>query len=348
MRTKCLFVFVCVLSLYTTAQSPAGSNLVPEARDTSSQVSKPLLELPQPYYQADFTPVIANGFRTVHWDNGYLVSYSPGEIKDPVTLWDRSGKPLFENWLPFEGASRTFVQDAVPTPSGNVVVAASLLNADGSSSDLLVEVTPSGIRRVVRTSPFYPERICTSADDTVWAYGHELNQARNAEPREHYDMLREYSLHKGELASALDRATFRPPKGVPVTGKRPQDVQMKCNARDVVLVSAPTRELIEYDLFASHLNRWPLAPLPDGVDITRMTGAALSDSGKIYISTYDAPNVKALTRILELDVADAGTKWAPVAAMRSDGKWLILLGSEGESLVHSRGVSAPTLFWSQP
>ena len=348
MRVNCLSVFFCVLSVYATAQSPSSSKVVSGTTGTpSAKVSKQFLQLPQPHYQADFTPVIANGFHSVSWNRGLLVSFSLGESKEPVRAYDRTGNRLFESFLIFENAFKTFVQDALATSSGGIVVAGSALTADGASADFITEILPTGIQRTIRTSPFYPMKVCTTNEGTVWAYGKELNEARAAEPREHYAMLREYSFEKGELRSALDRATVRPPTGVPVGGKL-EELQMRCNDQTVVLVNGPTGELIEYDLSTSHLNRWPLAPLPDGVDITRITGAALSDSGKIYVSTYDAPHVDALTRILQIHVNPSGIAgWVSVAAVPSERKWFVLLGSDGDSLVYSRGRRSPTLFWSK-
>src|SRR5262249_46403539 len=195
---------------------------------------------------------------------------------------------------------------------------------------------------------FYPFKVCATDQGTVWAYGQELGEDRRYEPRTHYAMLREYSFDKGELRSTLDRFTVRPPKGVHISGRR-DDLQMRCNSKKVALFNGPTNELMEYNLSASRLSRWPLAPLPDGVDLVRVTGAALTDSGARYWSTDDAPHVKALTRILRLRVNPSGTTdWVQIATTQSQGKWFVLLGSDGEDLVHSRGRRVPTLFWSKP
>lgn len=346
MRRSIFFLFF-LLSAFAggqTASSPNGT----AGRDSipSTDQSVPG-RLSVPDYHADFAPVIANGVHSVSWGNGHLVSFSIGAVKEPIASFDRTGKWLFEDPIAFEGAVRTYVQDAAVTASGDVVVAASVVNADGASADLLAEVTRSGVKRVIRTSPFYPLKVCSTAEGIVWAYGKELNDARSAELRTHYSMLREYSFDKGEIRSVLDRGSFRPPQGVPVSGVH-EEFQMKCNAQKVVLVSGPTRELIQYDLATSQLRRWPMVPLPGGIDVTRITGAALTDSGKVYVSTYDAPNLKALTRILQLEVNSSGTAdWLPVAAVPSEGKWFVLVGSEGESLVYSRGRRNPTLFWSK-
>jgi hypothetical protein len=304
--------------------------------------------LAAPHQQAEFSPVIANGVHAVSWDKGHLVSFSVGEIKEPLLFHDRSGQLLFDDSLEFKGAVRTYVQHAAVTTSGTAVVAASVVNSDGAVADLIAEVGRDGIRHVIRTSPFYPLKVCATEQGTVWAYGKELSEDRRSELRSHYAVLREYSFDKGELRSALDRSTVRPPKGVPIDGTR-DEFQMRCNSKKVVIFSGPTKELIEYDFSASRLTRWPLAPLPDGVDFVRVTGAALTDSGDVYVSTYDAPNIKALTRILKIRVNPSGTAdWIQVASTQSDGNFFVLLGNDGEDLVYSRGRRSPTLFWSRP
>jgi hypothetical protein len=300
--------------------------------------------LSAPSYQADFTPVIANSPRIVSWNKGYLASSGDGEMKEPVALYDKSGKWLFEHFLTFENAIKVYAQNAAPTNSGTVVVAASALKADGTAADLIVEVGKDGIRRIIRTSPFYATNVCVTEEGLVWAFGHELNAARTAEPRAHHPILREYSLDKGELRSALDRATFIPPRGVPIQGSR-RDVYLKCARDKVVLVSGSTNELVEYDLASSKLSRYPIAGMPEGF---YMTGAAVTDSGGIYVSA-SRPGENALTGMARLQVnSSSGTAdWTFLApAIRPAGRHFVLLGSDGEDLVYSRGHSAPTLFWS--
>ena len=149
-----------------------------------------------PEYQAEFTPVVANGLHTVSWDKGYLVSSGSGEMKEPVALYDKTGKWLFETPLTFTNAIKIYAQDAVPTSMGTAVVAASAASADGTAADLIVEAGKDGIRRVVRTSPFYPYKVCATNEGTVWAFGHELTANRTAEPHTHYPILREFSFEK--------------------------------------------------------------------------------------------------------------------------------------------------------
>lgn len=344
--SRTILFLIFLLSVLAAGQSASSQNRPSGSDAMASAPGAVPGRLAVPYYQADFTPVIANGVHGVTWDKGHLVSFGLGEVKEPVTAFDRTGKWLFEDPFMFKNAVKTYIQDAAAMAIGDIAVAGSVISSDGASADLLAQVTQSGIKRVIRTSPFYPLKVCSAAEGVVWAYGKELTESRSAEPRTHYAMLREYDFDKGELRSALDRPSFRPPPGVPIDGTF-EDFQMRCNAHKVVLVSGPTRELIEYDLASSQLRRWPMAPLPDGIDVTRITGAALTDSGKIYVSTYDAPNVNALTRILELRVNPAGiADWLPVQAVRSGGRFFVLLGSEGESLVYSRGRQSPTLFWS--
>lgn len=300
--------------------------------------------LSAPENQGEFAAVVADGHHAVSWKNGYLLSFGDGSW--PISLYDRTGRWLFETPLRFEGAARIFVQDAVPSNAGTAVVAASAVNNDGATADLIAEVGSEGVRRIIRTSPFYPVRLCVVDDLTVWAYGKELNKDRNGEPRLHYAMLREYSFDKGQSRSEVDRSSVHASKGVPVHGSTRPDVQMRCNSRAVMVLSIASNELLEYDLAKSKLNRWSLAPLPDGF---HLTGAALTDSGEIYVSALQgAARPKAQTAIFQVSIGSSGSAvWVPVTSGPAEDKWYVLLGSDGESLVYSRGLRAPTVFWSK-
>lgn len=341
MQHKSFSALLVLLSVFAVGQSIGSSS------GSVTQPQRPPTRLAAPQYQADFTPAIANGVHSISWDKGHLVAFSVGELKEPVAFYDRTGKSLFESFLAFDNVVKTYVQDAVATSSETVVAAASVINGDGASADIIAEIANGSIRRAIRTSPFYPLKVCATGNGTVWAYGKELEESRAVEPRQDYPMLREYSFEKGQLRAALDRTTVRPPNSVPVGGAS-HEVQMRCNAQKVVLINGATRELVEYNLSSSRVRRWTIAPLPGGVDFKHITGAALMDSGEIYVSTYDAPRRDALTRILQLvPNASGGADWVPVTAILSEGRWFVLLGSDGDSLVYARGRSSPTLFWSK-
>ena len=341
MHKRLLSVLLILLSLYAGCQSLSSS---------PASVAPPQTlpaGLHAPTYQADFTPVVANGVHAVSWSKGHLVGFSVGELKEPLALYDRTGKSLFQSFLPFDNAAKTYVQDAAATSSETVIAAASVVNRDGASADIIAEIANGSILRAIRTSPFYPLKICATGNGTVWAFGKELDDSRAAEPRQDYPMLREYSFDKGQLRSALDRTTVRPPKGVPVGGAS-HEVQMRCNTQKVVLINGATRELVEYDLPSNRVGRWTIAPLPAGADFKHITGAALTDSGEIYVSMYDAPRKDSLTRILQLIPGASGTaEWTTVSAIPGEGNWFVLLGSDGDNLVYARGRSSPTLFWSK-
>jgi len=307
------------------------------------QQSPTAIGFASPHYQADFSQVIANGQHLVSWDKGHLVSYGAAEMKEPVTLYDKTGKLLFETSLTFENAIKVYGHDAAVTSSGTVVIAAAALTEDGKVADLIAEVGKDGIHRVVRTSPFRVLKLCETEQGIVWTYGEELTEDRSSERHGRYPMLREYSLDKGGLRSELDRITFIPPKGVPLAGAH-GEFQMRCGAGKVVIVSGLTNELMEYDLASSKLTRWPIAPLPEAF---YLNGAAITDSGEIYVSTF-RPGQNAQTGMLHLQVNSAGTvDWIPLTLGPASGKFFILLGSDGEDLVYSRGRNAPTLFWSK-
>ena len=321
-----------------TALSPNQPNT--QAAQAQSQPT-PAMGLASSHYQADFTPI---EHHAVSWDKGHLVTFGPGEVKQPITLYDKTGKWLFDNPLTLEGATTTFVQDAVPTSEGTVAVAVAAINADGAIADLIAEVGKDGVTRAIRTSPFRASRLCTTAESRVWAYGWERNES-GGDRHGHHPMLREYSFEKGQLRSDVDRATVQPLKGIPVSGSIPYDLQLKCDSRKVILLSMPTHELMEYDLSSSKLIRWPIAPLPEGF---HLTGAALTDSGQVYVSALrGGPRPQALTGIFNLRASTGGTaEWVPLTIIPAEDKWFMLVGSDGEDLVYSRGLRAATVFWS--
>jgi hypothetical protein len=321
---------------------PASSQQLSQSTSNSaSQLGAPS-GLASPSYQADFTPVIVNGYHAVTWGNGYLVSFGLGEMKEPVTLYDKAGNWLYANSLNLDGARLVYGQDVVATKSGTAIVAASAATADGAIADMIVELGKEGIRRIIRTTPFYPLKVCVTDEGTVWAFGKELTPDRRAEPRSNYALLREYSFDTGELRTTLSRSTFHPPAGVPLTGTR-GDAYLECNSKKVVLASGATNELIEYDLASSALSRWPMASLGDGF---YMTGAALTRSGDVYVSTL-RPGQNALTSILRIRESVSGiAEWTSLQSVPAANNFFILLGNDGDDLVYARGRRSPTVFWS--
>jgi len=337
-----IFVFLLAFTA-ATATCPAQS-AVPQVPAQGQRPPTPT-GFASPHYQAEFTPLIANGVHLAAWSKGYLVGFGAagGAMKEPVTVYDKTGKWLFESWLTFEGATMTYGHDATVTKSGTAIVAAAAMSPDGAMADIIVEMGKGGIQRAIRTSPFDVLKLCVSDEGTVWAYGREMTDDHRAERSVHYPMLREYSFDRGELRSALDRATIHVPKEVHLAGAR-GEVQMRCSHGKVILVQGLTNELIEYDLASSKLSRWPIAPLPEAF---YLNGAAVTDSGEIYVSAF-SPGQNAQTGVLRLHVDSAGiANWTPLTLGPAAGKFFILLGSDGDDLVYCKGRSSPTLFWSK-
>src|SRR5262249_47077335 len=113
----------------------------------------------------------------------------------------------------------------------------------------------------------------------------------------------------------------------------------------VSVVTGSTRKVIKTDLANKKLSRYPITGMPEGF---YMTGAAVTDSGGIYVSAF-RPGENALTGVARLQVNASGTAdWIFLApAIAPAGKHFVLLGSDGEDLIYSRGRKAPTLFWSR-
>lgn len=343
MQLKSCPLVVFLLLISALGQNPgnhavsSNKSMQTAAPDTIASVG-----LAPPHYQADFTPVIADGQHWLSWDHGHLVSFVIGG-SGLITVYDKTGKWLFEDPLSFENAVKVFIHDAAATSLGNAVIAAAVVNRDGTTADMIVKAVKGGTRSVVRTNPFYPLKVCATDEGTVWAYGTEMNEDRFPSHQAHYPMLREYSFEKGELRTALDRPTVRPAQGRTLKGSG-EELQMMCTKGKVVIINGVINELEAYDLGASSLSRWPIQPLPDGFSIN---GAAMTDSGEVYVSVLKGGQ-KALTGILHLRLNSSGRlDWIPLVIRPTvEGDALFLFGNDGEDLVYSRGIKAPTLFWS--
>jgi len=283
--------------------------------------------------------------RSAAWGAGHMVTFSGGEIKQPITLYDKTGKLEFTSFPDIKDAKKTFAMDAVVAKSGNAILALSAVNGDGGVADMIAEMDANGTRRIVRTNPFYPYLVCSMDDGTVWSYGIQGNAARDGEDKTNYPMLREFSLDKGELRTALGRSTVKPPAGVHLLGNHGNEAFLRCDSKRVILVSIPTNELIVYDLAQNQLTRTPLKSLPENFHIN---GLALTDSGDIYASTLRGGQ-GALTGMLHLEQDAQGAHWKSVTMVKAQpGKPFYLLGADGDHLVYSRGRDNATSFWLNP
>ena len=287
--------------------------------------------------QAEFTPVAATGAHEVRWGKGYLVSFPVGELKEPVSVYDRNGKLTFEKWPELKDAAKIFIQDAVPTEQGRVVLAASAISRTGAMADMLVEMGSDGVHRVIRTTPFYPLKVCTTQTGTVWAFGKELTDQRTAEPNREYKVLREYSFEQGEMKAVLERSAIVPPPKVPLNGSK-NDTFLKCGGDKLVLVLGATTELVEINLANHEVTRTPVTSLPPA---SYMTGAAVTDAGDVYVSTL-RPGKDATTELLRLKPDTSVIAADAVKTSGSTPGAFLLLGDDGGSLVYSRGRRAPT------
>lgn len=333
-------VLVIFLSILAAGQSLTQSSLdqhlsLPQQSSTT---------LTDPSYQASFPPVVANGLVTAKWERGRMVSFGTGSTLEPIRLYDKSGALIFETPLKVENAAKFYIRDVSVSTPNSVAVSMAAVTEDGAIADLIAEVQESGIRRIIRTSPFRAARICTTDDGMVWAYGWERDST-GADRHGDHAMLREFSFEHGELRSAIKRSEVRLPSGVPVTGSK-QEVQLICGREKLVLLNGAVNEVVEYDLQRSTVTKTNLPELPKSLPLTSITGAALSAPDELYVSTeqYGKP---AQTGIFRLNLkAQAGAVWDVVASEPSAGKWFRLLGSDGDALVYSRGVRSPTVFWS--
>jgi hypothetical protein len=318
-------IAVLLLSISVVGQNPGPVS--------DAQLQAASIGMPAPHNQAEFIPNLVES-----WSNGYLVNFYP---KKPIAVYDRTGKWLFEQQLTFPGAVKTFQHDAAVTPAGEAIVAGAAVNGDGALAHMLIEVTKEGIGRIIRTNPFYLQNVCAMSDGTMWAWGREMKTDMTAELGPNYPMLREYSFDKGQMRTALGRSTVNLPP-IALLQNTKEHPQLRCGTGRVLLVSAVSNEVMVYDTATSQLNRWPMKPLPDGFYVN---GAAITDSGKIYISVMR--DGKFMSGVMSLQLNSGTMEWTPLTMIYPKGSThFLLLGSDGEDLIYSRGRGNATLFWA--
>jgi hypothetical protein len=339
MQARSVSAFVVLFSSLAISQS-----LTQPTPHPVSQPQQSSSMLTDSSYQASFPPVVANGLVTAKWEHGRMVGFGTGSTLEPIELYDKSGSLIFAAPIKIEDATKFYVRDVSVSTSGTVAVAMAAVTGDGAIADLIAEIQGDGIHRIIRTSPFRAAQICTTDDGMVWAYGWERDSTGVDRHGDHA-MLREFSFEHGQLRSAMKRSEVQLPPGVPVTGSR-QEVKLLCGREKLVLLNGAVREIVEYDLQHSSVSKANLPELPQNIPLTSITGAALSASGQLYVSTQQSGN-SAQTGIFRLNwKTQTAPTWDVVAFGPSSGKWFRLLGSDGEALVYSRGVRSSAVYWS--
>jgi hypothetical protein len=302
------------------------------------QLSQPAqILVGDPEHQAEL-PAFENSYPYRYWDKGYLITHAfedMGTKKPAAVLYDRDGHFAREAIVAFKDAESTAVEDAAASSSGKLILSVGTDQA-GVISNYIAEVDSGGhLGRMVRTNPFVPVHICVDDDGTVWGYGFQRAEDGNAV--DGAAVLRQYSFEKGQVQALLK--VSRHPGWRLTQGRYPEEVDLRCNSKQVGLFNGTASEWIEVSLATNALKVYKINPLPSPKEM-RITGFALTESGDVFVSFHCRvckPPRSGLFK-LALDSSGAGS-WVPL--QNSVGPYLHgglierLLGADGDDLVYT-------------
>ncbi len=224
-----------------------------------------------------------------HWDKDFLVAVTHqarqrihGPSTPAVVLYDKNGKAVREGkiWLP--DAAWLRVSHAAVTREGHIVATGMALTSDGKYTRFIAQTDLAGnTTQVMRTGAFAPGMVCAASDGTVWAIGDEIEGGRRSAE---VMLLWHYSLTAGLLHQELPARSFATRLSLATGGGR-QGSFLRCAGGKVGLYVNLTDEYIQIDSPGSPPTRWQVDS--SILDTTKLTGLALTDSGRVFGSTGD-------------------------------------------------------------
>jgi hypothetical protein len=235
-------------------------------------------------------------------------------------------------WFP--DAQRVLVLGVAVGPEGKVLASGTANKADGTKAFFVLGTDASGkIIKAIQTNPFFPSKICAAPDGTIWSFG-DLGDI--TQPTD--NLLRQFSLEKGLIASYLPRAIFGGNGRSPAqSGNEGQEVYLRCNNDRVIIYSGVSNFFVEFDTTSKSAKVYRIDR--SSVDLG-VRGFALTGEGDVYGYLRDrqlAMKVQGLFH-LDLDSAKAQVRWVPVkGASGLDGEPRVsfgLYGADGNVLVH--------------
>ena len=299
-------------------------------------------KLSAPYRQTEFPLLSSNEYFRHKWDGEYLVSSGlNASPSNPVVLVnDRSGDIVLKATLWFDDAEEVNVADAAVASDGSVVLAAGARRQDGTISNFLAKVGRDGsVKSVVQISPYVAYYVRPASDGTVWTLGRERDSQLHGKES---PVLRQYSFEKGQLATALDSATFRAKNAaasdIAWYAGFPGGLTVGNHGKTLGFYSARSSEWITVDLNSHAIVRQEITPLPAKIEVT---GVAYTDSGEVFASVFAPGETASVSGLAKLKSSPDKASWVMVSGSAAsssqeagDHPLYQLLGCSGSALVY--------------
>jgi hypothetical protein len=230
------------------------------------------------------------------------------------------------------------LEDVDITPGGHVVIAGSYVrNSDDNTINFIAEVDALGrIVRITELAGYTPEKICVSAEGSVWSMGQDWEQENVGGD---YDILRHYSRDGSLLHSMLSRSSLRVDMLLDLHSYRQRATSdvgtsgLACSGESAGMYIAAASLWVQADPNSGRPRRWKVTHISHSM----VTGLAIA-GGKVYASVaMRGTSMSPLRAVYELLLNNNGTgQWSRVAAgVRSSGAPMVLLGRDQQELVFS-------------
>ena len=256
------------------------------------------------------------------WSWGSMVRVQNNASAAPVvSAFDEHGTLVASAAVGIPGAYRIVVSGFARAPEGTLVVCGWSADESGRLAGFIAMVGSSSTTRVIRTNPYFPQKIAVASDGSLWTASEQIINGR--ESKENYDVLRHYDLNGTLLGSAIPRLSLSSKMQIAGNGGR-----MAASLGRVGWYTGPLNgKGSEYVEVRQDGN---LLRIP-GVTLAaheHVTGLALTDAGA-FVSTENSE--KRNSAISTVD--ETSRTWLPVTVPGGNGPISWLYGGDGNRVV---------------
>lgn len=262
------------------------------------------------------------GVRMAQWSGGALLTFVSNQTAAPAILsFDDQGRQQFPVVLAIPGSEVVDLNDVARGPDGAIIACGSAYDHSGRGSGFIAISDLNGDRAaIISSSPYVPFRVAAAGDGTIWTAGLEMTNAMDSTPPG-TGVIRRYDRTGRMLQALIPRSAFSSSFMVQYGILRSDDGRIGWYTGPM---NGPGSQY--YEIFSDgRIRKYP--PVSPG-KWEGVTGLALINDGRTYISTADLTNHT--YRLLSTSGPDKA--WVG-EALPAQLRRLWLFGGDGRRLV---------------
>jgi len=271
------------------------------------------------------------GERVARWSSGGLQAFQSNQTAAPLLIsFDDTGKQSWAHNFSIPGAEVIDIADFSRGAGGNFAVCGSAFDHAGRGSGFFSIINPSGeTSLIVRTDPYTPFLVALAPDSTIWTVGMELSNRSETGPGidANAGVLRHFDINGKQIASFIPRSTVGEAGQITWGFLRATGDRVGWCTGPVL---GPGSVYFEVSS-AGTVRKFPAISLGERAAIT---GFALTDDGKAFITTFD--NRSHASQLLSLNDPDPSWEVKSLPDPLSTSRRVILYGGDADRLVFSR------------